>query len=238
MKIVLSALLLLSSGTAVLSKTGVRQYGLDAANAGSASAVENADEKGELSTLPAEWIGFAGVRTPEGTLLRWSTSSEHNSAWFKIDCRGVGQTNWQVVDVIPAAGESNTPRFYSWVHSKPPMGALEYRMRQINIYGAEITTGALRIEIGTASSLTLSPCYPNPANAETLVAINTGTEAVGTLVIADLIGRVRQNVFQHQEMLPGSYRIRIDTATLPAGKYILRLTTSEGVFTQRLVIVR
>ncbi|MFA6234829.1 MAG: T9SS type A sorting domain-containing protein, partial [Bacteroidota bacterium] len=165
-------------------------------------------------------------------------SSEHNSAWFKIDCRGVGQTNWQVVEVIPAAGESNTPRFYSWVHSKPPAGALEYRMRQINIYGAEITTGALRIETGAASSLSLSPCYPNPANAETLVAINTGMEAVGTLVIADLIGRIRQIVFQHQEMLPGSYRFRIDTATLPAGKYLLRLTTSEGVITQRLVIAR
>ncbi len=195
-------------------------------------------EYSEPALLPAGWIGLAGVRSAEGTLLRWSTSSESNSAWFKIEWRIAGEQSWRVIDIMQAAGESCSPRFYSWRHEQAPPGTLEYRLRQIDGYGNEISTGDLRIESAASRSVTLSPCFPNPANGETLNSLSTGTEVVATLVISDMIGQTKQIVFQDQELLPGSYRFRIETATLPVGHYILRLTTSGGAASQRLMIVR
>ncbi len=190
------------------------------------------------ASLPAEWTGLAGVRSEKGMLLRWSTSSERGSAWFKIECRKAGAPEWQVVDILPAAGESSTPRYYSWIHANPPEGAVEYRLRQIDREGEESSTGELRVESAGTEHVSLAPCSPNPANAETLAALSTGMELTGSLVIVDLAGKIRQIVFQKQDLLPGSYRFRIGTASLPAGNYLLRLTTSEGVSTQRLLVTR
>jgi hypothetical protein len=195
-------------------------------------------EDGDPVLLPAGWIGLAGVRSADGTLLRWSTASESNSAWFKIEWRVAGENDWRVVDIMQGAGESRSPRFYSWHHAQTPPGALEYRLRQIDGYGNVISTGTLRIERAAAGNVSLAPCFPNPANGETLSAISSGSAVIATLVITDLAGRIKQIVFQDQDLLPGSYRFRIETATLPVGSYILRLTTSDGVASQRLMIAR
>lgn len=188
--------------------------------------------------LPVGWIGLAGVRSAKGTLLRWSTASESNSAWFKIEWRVAGENDWRVIDIMQGAGESRSPRFYSWHHAHTPPGALEYRLRQIDGYGNVISTGTLRIERAAAGNVSLTPCFPNPANGETLSAISSGSAVIATLVITDLAGQIKQIVFQDQDLLPGSYRFRIETATLPVGSYILRLTTSDGVASQRLMIAR
>ncbi|MBE0644062.1 MAG: T9SS type A sorting domain-containing protein [Bacteroidetes bacterium] len=235
---VLAALLLLLMGSSVVAQISGPRFRADDDRYVRSTFARSANDAAAMNVLPAEWTGLAGVRSADGTLLRWSTSSEHSSAWFKIECRKEGDNPWQVVDILPAAGESSTPRFYSWVHANPPPGTVEYRLRQIDTYGKESSTGELRVETVSAKRFSLSPCYPNPANGETLVALNTGMEVVGSLVIVDLIGRIRQIVFQNQELLQGSYRFRIGTATLPPGKYLLRLTTSEGVSTQRLIIAR
>ncbi|MFZ1731417.1 MAG: T9SS type A sorting domain-containing protein [Bacteroidota bacterium] len=236
--ITLVAILILSAGTDVPAQRGGPSFSIEARHFSTEFRDDAAAEERDLIPLPNEWLGFAGVQSSSGTLLRWTTASEHNSAWFKIECRRVGTTEWQVVDVLPAAGESTTPRFYSWLHQSPPQGELEYRLRQIDKFGNDATTGALRISASKPDGFSLSSCYPNPANTETIVAINTATNVTGTLIIADLIGRVRQIVFQGQEMLPGTYNYRLDISALPVGKYILRLTTSEGVSSRRLVITR
>ncbi len=235
---VLTALLLLLLGSSATAQLGGPRYRVDDEKFLRTTLARSANDATANIALPAEWTGFAGVRSPEGTLLRWSTSSERSSAWFKIEYRKAGETMWQVIDILPAAGESRTPRFYSWIHTNPPAGTVEYRLRQIDSQGDESSTGELRVESGHQENFTLDPCSPNPANGETLAALTTGMEVAGSLVIVDATGRIRQIVFQNQDLLPGSYRFRIGTSTLPPGKYVLRLTTSEGVSTQPLTIGR
>lgn len=192
----------------------------------------------ESVALPSEWTGLSAFRATDGVTLRWSTASERGSAWFKIDARYEGSGGWQVLDIVPAAGESSSPRFYAWRHHAPPPGRIEYRLRQIDAFGEECSTGMLRIEAGSVPDLLLRPCTPNPATTETLVSIDNGDTATGRLVIEDAEGRVRLIVFGHLELLPGSYRFRVDTSTLPAGAYRIRLDTDAGRRSRELVVRR
>jgi hypothetical protein len=192
----------------------------------------------ELPTLPAEWTGLSGFRSPGVMMLRWSTSSERNSAWFKIEARPAGVSAWKVLDIIPAAGQSSTPRFYSWRHANPPLGEIEYRLRQIDSYGNEHSTGTLQVEAASVQELTLDLSGPVPASTETLIAISSGTPTTGSLAIHDGTGKSRLILFQYLELLPGSYRFRVDTSTLPDGAYTVRLVTGEKNITRRLKISR
>lgn len=200
-----------------------------------------ADEGVDVSesvTLPAEWTGLSAFQATDGMMLRWSTSSEVGSAWFKIDARFKGSNGWQVLDIIPAAGESSTPRFYTWRHDRVPAGRIEYRLRQIDAFGNESSTGTLHVDAGRTPDLQLRPCTPNPATTETLVSIANSDTATGQLVIEDADGKLRQIIFKRLELLPGSYRFRVDTSTLPAGLYKLRLDTDAGRRSRDLIVVR
>ena len=192
----------------------------------------------ESTTLPAEWTGLSAFRATDGVMLRWSTATERGSAWFKIDARYDGSNGWQVLDIVPAAGESSSPRNYTWRHAHPPAGRIVYRLRQIDAFGDESSTGMLHIETGNVPDLHLRPCSPNPATTSTHVSIANGDSATGRLVIEDAEGKVRQIIFEHLELLPGSYRFRIDTSNLPAGTYRLRLNTDAGHRSRELVVAR
>ncbi|MBR9979281.1 MAG: T9SS type A sorting domain-containing protein [Bacteroidetes bacterium] len=198
-----------------------------------------------ISPLPAEWNGFAVVRAGEDNLLRWSTLTERNSAWFKVEYRLAGEQNWHVFDIVPAAGNSSKPRFYVRRHPKVANIGMEYRLRQIDARGKEYSSGMISIEAGgdEAPSLPglrilLSPCHPNPTNTETFVAISIRGGVSGTLLISDEKGRTRQMIFLNQNLLPGSYHFRINTATLPVGSYLLKLVTPTGELTQPLEVFR
>lgn len=198
-----------------------------------------------ISPLPAEWNGFAVVRFGEDNLLRWSTLTERNSAWFKVEFRLTGQQDWEVFDIIPAAGNSSRPRFYVRRHPQVANTSMEYRLRQIDARGREYSSGMISIEAdgsGTHSlpglRVMLSPCSPNPANTETFVAISIQEGLTGTLLISDNEGRTRQRIFIDQHLLPGSYHFRVGTATLPGGNYTLQLVTSDGTLIQPLEVFR
>jgi hypothetical protein len=190
------------------------------------------------STLPAEWTGLAGFRAPAGMMLRWSTASEHNSAWFKIESRHSPDADWKVLGIVAAAGQSSSPRFYSWLHNHPPKDGVEYRLRQIDASGNESSTGTLKIDPIVAGKPRITQLERQPSNSETLIAIYCGEVTSGELVIHDNSGRTRQIVFQQLELHPGSYRFRIDTSTLPEGKYTLRLTTSDESSATDLIVSR
>lgn len=190
------------------------------------------------NALPAEWTGLAGFRAPAGMMLRWSTASENNSAWFKIESRRSAGEEWQVLGIVAAAGQSSSPRYYSWLHNHPPKDGVEYRLRQIDASGNESSTGTLRIDAALPGKPRVMQLERRPSNTETLIAISCGEVTSGELVIQDNTGRTRQIVFQQLELHPGSYRFRIDTSTLPEGKYTLRLTTSDESSATELIVSR
>lgn len=205
-----------------------------------ATADEGESQRGysDESALPAEWTGLAGFRAPAGMMLRWSTASEHNSAWFKIESRTSADAEWKVLGIVAAAGQSSSPRYYSWLHNHPPKDGVEYRLRQIDASGKESSTGTLRIDAALPGKPRIEQIERHPSNAETLISITCGEAASGDLVISDESGRTRQIVFQQLELHPGSYRFRIDTSTLPEGKYTLRLTTPEESSATDLIVSR
>ncbi|MDX9759817.1 MAG: hypothetical protein RBU27_11710 [Bacteroidota bacterium] len=233
------ALLLLIMPMLCTAGASPRQGGPDPANPDTPPGDRNTTVASrEDLTLPPDWTGLAGFRAPEGVMLRWSTASERHSAWFKIEARVSGSHAWRVVGMVAAAGQSSSPRFYAWLHNHPPRADVEYRLRQIDAFGEEHSTGVLHVAHSTAGPLRLSQHKANPGSTETLIAIQTGETTSGSLVILDEHGKTRQVVFQHLELHPGTYRFRIDTATLPEGKYTLRLITPDGDDASELLVCR
>lgn len=71
--------------------------------------------------------------------------------------------------------------------------------------------------------------YPNPATAE--VVISSPKNIEGTIKVFDITGKLL--IYEHNVVLENSYTL--DISSLPAGVYFIRLNTTEGIATKKLL---
>ena len=67
---------------------------------------------GNENPLPVELLYFEGIKHPLFNLLEWSTASEYNSDYFKIE-KSVDGENWLNMSTITASGNSTQEIKYS-----------------------------------------------------------------------------------------------------------------------------
>jgi len=84
--------------------------------------------------LPVELIYFEGYEYPSFNSLRWSTASEHNSDYFKIE-RSVDGENWDYVGSKFASGNSTIVINYSYLDLFKDFVIHYYRLVQVDYDG-------------------------------------------------------------------------------------------------------
>jgi hypothetical protein len=92
------------------------------------------------------------------------------------------------------------------------------------------------VTTGTApTAISLAPTAPNPASSSTLVDYTIPTEAMVTLDLYNIIGeRVVTIVSEIQKQ--GEYQLPLNTSSLPAGTYFLRLESNGTVCSERILV--
>ncbi len=76
---------------------------------------------------------------------------------------------------------------------------------------------------------------PNPATESINLVFNTLDETQGSLFVYDITGHLIKTVFNNRPLIKGDHNIGTDISDLAAGEYIVRLITTEGVQTAKLV---
>jgi hypothetical protein len=102
-------------------------------------------------------------------------------------------------------------------------------------YGNEetFTTTELSIAENTLNAFVI--VYPNPAENEVNININSEIQGMVNVQIIDLNGRVVK-VQNQVNLTAGNNNLRFDVSDLSAGIYTLRLTAKNGVAVHKLVI--
>jgi len=86
------------------------------------------------SSLPIALNAFTAQKQAGNVLLQWSTATEQNSRDFTLQ-HSVNGNTWSNIATLPAAGASNTLRYYSYVHASPAAGNNYYRLLQADMDG-------------------------------------------------------------------------------------------------------
>lgn len=86
-------------------------------------------------TLPVTWLSFSGESVGKRIDLYWATASEDNSDFFAVE-RQTATDSWQEIGRVAAAGNSQTPRQYTFPDDAPgPTNPVHYRLRQVDLDG-------------------------------------------------------------------------------------------------------
>ena len=138
--------------------------------------------------LPVTLVDFHAVRQPDQTnALYWETAQEENSSYTEIQ-RSVDGKVFLPIGKVAAAGNSNSPRNYTYVDRQPPAGNDYYRLRMVDMDGSAKYSKVVLISGGQAGKdITV---FSNPFHDRLEVHIPAiGSERL-ILTLMDATGRI------------------------------------------------
>ena len=91
------------------------------------------------------------------------------------------------------------------------------------------------VSVGEPVGATMSPIYPNPASAITVVPVTASRGTAATIEVLDVLGKQVEVIF-NGNVPGGEANYFLDAGRLAPGTYFLVLKTSESVQTQKLVV--
>ena len=142
-----------------------------------------------LNPLPIELIEFTATCNNEGVEVNWTTSNEHNNAYFLIE-RSTDALNWEEVQRVYSQGEVGNMKHYDLLDDFFSEETVYYRLSQID---KDLRTTVYPIIQSNCKKTTIDfSIYPNPANDKINLAVYTSKSSVqGILNIVDVTGRLR-----------------------------------------------
>lgn len=171
--------------------------------------------------LPVEWSYFEASQEASSVNLTWATHQEINTSHFDVQRKIPGDETFTNLGTLAAAGNSDEVNAYHFTDYFPKSGAIQYRIRQVDLDGAYSFSKVEEVIAESAISI-----LPNPTNG--IVHIQTPDLASWSGRILNLQGKVLREIPPAQS--------QIDISDLPAGLYLMDLYNTAGErFTGKIV---
>jgi hypothetical protein len=168
------------------------------------------------SVLPVNIKSFIATPQSGNVLLQWATAAENNTGFFDLQ-HSTNQLGWQSIGAVNAAGNSNTEKKYSFVHTTPAPGSNYYRLRIVDKDDRASWSAVLELDFAEVASIT---AYPNPTKGVcTLITHGAPFTAV---TIMTLDGKPLQQV---PNFVSGG---AIDLTQHPIGVYLISVKDNTG----------
>lgn len=155
------------------------------------------------------------------TVVTWVTASEQNSSHFDVQ-RSADGTTWTTIATLPAAGNSNTDKRYTYTDQNP-QGKF-YRVKEVDLDGQIQYSLAGVADCATGNNFKV---WPNPVQDQLFVTIKADRISTAVINIFNNEGKLAKK--QNSGLLGGSNRIAVNMQNLVRGIYHVEVVWNDGV---------
>lgn len=188
----------------------------------------------DTTSLPAKPIlTINGAYILNNVLLTWTTLSELNTEKFIIE-KSINGIDFTTTSFAPAAGNSNTSRYYSYTDSvtlQKSSFTIYYRVKTVYKDGSFTYSNIAPVNIPKKNGG--FAIAPNPANTNTIIYFEEDVTDASILVFDEFGHKAFSDNFNG--VVHSTYQL--NTSGLNTGIYIVVVSTNKGNYTSRLVIV-
>jgi len=175
------------------------------------------------TVLPVTFTSFKATNENNRIRLEWTTAQEQNSSHFEVEKSSDG-VSFRSIGTKTAAGNSATPRQYSFIDESPFAGSNYYRLRQVDLDGHFIYSSVVVV---VYKPTTFIRRFINPVqHSISITFINSET---GSWKLFDINGKLLK-----QKSFSGA-AISEDATLLSAGMYLLQVKTAERTIILQLI---
>ncbi len=186
------------------------------------------------SALPVELLSLSASRTSENAVaVRWSVASESNNMGYAID--RLSDDSWKEIGFEKGEGTMALRKSYTYHDEAAPSSLLHYRLRQIDLDGAEHTLGTLTVApFGSVESLEMS-ITPIPSHTTSSISFSLPNATTVSITFYDMTGRTVMQIAP-SEYMSGSYSLPLDVTGIVNGEYMVELRAGASRITKKIII--
>ena len=190
--------------------------------------------------LPVELTSLNAASNNANVILTWNTATEVNSASFEVE-RALVQTslagNWKTVASVSAAGNSNSPKAYSFTEKNVTTGNYAYRLKMVDNDGTYTYSNSVEVKITAPGTFMLGQNYPNPFNPTTIISYQLPVQSAVTIKVFNALGSEIATLVQEEKPV-GAYEVPFDGSSLSSGVYFYQLRAGNFVETKKFEILK
>jgi peptidoglycan/xylan/chitin deacetylase (PgdA/CDA1 family) len=192
----------------------------------------------EAKPLPVELSSFTATIINNGVRLNWKTSIEINSNRFDIERRTKGKS-WEQIGSYPGAGNSNSPKAYSFVDNFLLSNEKYfYKLKITDNDGHYKYSGTVEADVNSVPRIySLEQNYPNPFNPETTIRYQILNPGVVTLKVYDVLGR-EVAILVDENKMEGFYEVSFDASKLVSGIYMYTLRAGNFSLSKKMLLMK
>lgn len=205
--------------------SGVNTYTLSASDEFCAETA-TVDNGYTCLKTPIELLSFTGEIQATGNLLKWTTATEINNAYFTVEKSTDGIT-FEPVSVIEGAGNSMQLLQYQWMDKFLTSGLNYYRLVQTDFDGQQTTSNVIVLQRGE-SDLAVTNVFPIPTTRNVSIMINT---------VANLSVKVYTTTGQLMtaKQLQQTNEINLDLTNYNSDIYFAVISDGKNVMVEKIV---
>ncbi|MGD8306278.1 MAG: T9SS type A sorting domain-containing protein [Ignavibacteria bacterium] len=188
--------------------------------------------------FPVELTSFTATLYDDEVIVKWQTETEVNNFGFDIE-ESINKVAWQKIGFIPGAGNSNSPKSYTFTVDRNQRGeSIYYRLKQIDNDGSYNYSDVTELNLTTMKQdFVLLQNYPNPFNPITTINYFVTERGFVQLKLYDIIGN-EILVLVNEEKLKGKYSVNFDGSSFSSGVYIYSVKVNEFFENKKMILLR
>ncbi len=189
-----------------------------------------------VDPLPVELTTFVAEIIDNSIHLSWETATEVNNYGFDIE-RSKDNNNWEKIGFVRGAGNSNSPKEYSFMDSKiNSVGSYSYKLKQIDNDGAFSYSNVTEVKVSPVK-YELYQNYPNPFNPITNIKFSLPEESRVVINIYNMLGEKVMELI-NGEFVAGNQEVQLNATDLATGTYLYTIETKNFKAVKKMILMK
>lgn len=208
----------------VSSAITFRIYGWNASGAAGTFSIDGFTYNGLTGVLPVNLEYFTGAKLTNALSLIWKANcSSTNNVDFAIERSTDGRRFTTINSFAASAVRCQQP--FEFSDNSAAAGKNFYRIKVTEDNGKTFYSSII-VLLNATDGFTITGMLPTVVTSSALLNVSAVKKTQVTVSISDYAGRKQQQ--QVYSLVAGSNQLRINTAGLPSGTYVVTGITAEG----------
>jgi hypothetical protein len=182
--------------------------------------------------FPVEMLYFKGSIVGQEAQIFWATTNEINVAYFDLE-ESEDLQNWQLLTTLDALVDGNSVHEYRVTdrNLNPVLNC--YRIKQVDLDGQYKYFQTLVLSGAPSLPFSNFAVYPNPTSDLVNIAFSMDRPSKVNISLMDMTGRLVGRTEVQAKV--GSNHIVQSVSDLPAGAYLIAITSQHGMVSKQLI---
>lgn len=184
------------------------------------------------SVLPVTLISFNGQLHNNTAVLNWLSNNEQSFKGYEIERSTNGFAFEKIGFITAAGGGIRTANQFTDLYL-PSASAVYYRLKMVDKDGRFKHSSVIVLKPAGQLNNRVVSVFPNPFISRVAVQFQSEGNQNIYMQLTDMAGKIlKANSYRVQS---GVNQLQLDAGGLPAGMYLLKLITREGIITEKLI---